>query len=70
MDSLEPHQRAVRLRCPECHDGHALACKITRSGEGVWVTLIHQYCECDPYADWDDVWEQARDLVQEGELDD
>jgi hypothetical protein len=63
MARLESQQQARRLRCPECHDPDALACQITRVGEGVWVTLLHQFCDCDPYTNWDDVWEQARDIA-------
>jgi hypothetical protein len=35
----------------------------------MWVMLLYQYCTCDPYADWDDVWEQARALMRDGEVD-
>ena len=61
------HQ-CVRLQCPECHK-QTLACAIQHSAGVVDVRILHQTCDCDAYANWDDVWEQAREVVMDGEVD-
>jgi hypothetical protein len=55
----------LRLRCPECHCATALTCQASGTRNQFTVTLISQTCECDPFGAWEDVWEQARELVFE-----
>ena len=66
-ERLNPRSVGMRLQCPECRDMTALECQITCVGEGIWVSLLSQTCECDPYHAWEDVWEEARDRVREGD---
>jgi hypothetical protein len=53
----------MHLRCPECHDAEALACQVEATGHTVTVSLLSQACLCDPFHDWEDVWEQAREAI-------
>lgn len=56
------------LQCPECGRHGALGCWVTISQDGaVEVELLTQRCLCDPSGAWEDVWEQARDLIREDE---
>jgi uncharacterized protein YbaR (Trm112 family) len=50
------------LSCPECRQP-SLICHVVREGDSVDVTLVEQTCTCDPFDAWDDVWEEAREMV-------
>ena len=59
----------ITLHCPECHQ-QSLHCSVAGPRGALTVTLVTQICECDPYGAWEDVWEEARELVFEaGEID-
>jgi hypothetical protein len=54
----------VRLQCPECARD-TLECQVSGRGRDLTVTLLAQSCVCDPFHDWEEVWEQARERVYE-----
>lgn len=55
--------RTLDLTCQVCGTTEALTCKVTRVGEGLWVSLVSQRCACDVYDAWNSVWAEARRLV-------
>lgn len=58
------------LQCPECHDPMSLHCQVSGSWDCCLVQLMSQDCLCDPGHAWEDVWEQAREMVfGEGSVD-
>lgn len=65
MELLEPAGRIVALTCPECREPQMLECRVAGSRDHCTVTLISQGCACDPFHAWEDVWEQAREVVFE-----
>lgn len=61
---------ALRLTCPECHMPSMLECQAGGSYHQFTLTLITQVCTCDPFHAWEDVWEQAREVIfEEGGID-
>jgi hypothetical protein len=61
---------ALSLRCPECQAPQALACQAGGTYDHFTLTLISQTCECDPFGAWEELWEQARDIIfEDGSVD-
>ena len=56
----------LTLHCPECHD-LTLECRVEGTGMTLLVFLESQSCLCDPFHAWEDVWEEAREIVYERE---
>lgn len=62
-------ERLITLHCPECREA-SLDCRVEVSQHALEVFLVSQSCECDPFGAWEDVWEQAREIVlEEGAYD-
>ena len=57
----------VTLHCPECQQ-ESLQCHVAGIQRCLTVHLLSQACDCDPYHAWEDVWEEARELVFEQQL--
>jgi hypothetical protein len=53
------------LPCPECHRAYAIECEAWGTYDHFEVVLLSQACTCDVAGSWEDVWEQARDVVCE-----
>lgn len=53
----------LALTCQVCAQPEALTCKVTRVGEGLWVSLVSQQCPCYAYDAWNSVWAEARRLL-------
>ena len=61
-------ERFLLLSCPACGAPKALACVAYVTAALLTVSLEAQSCACDPFHQWDEVWEQARErVVEEGE---
>lgn len=57
--------RTLTLTCPACGDA-SLSCRVTGTRRFTDITLLAQTCDCDPYGGWEDVWEEAREIIYEG----
>ena len=57
-----PHR--LTLHCPVCH-APSLACAVEGQAWCLAVRLVEQTCTCDPFEAWEDVWEEAREIVVE-----
>jgi hypothetical protein len=61
---MATRERTVRLHCPECQQ-LSLECSASGAGRCLTVTLRAQACLCDPFGAWEDVWEEAREVLYE-----
>lgn len=61
---MTPH--LCPLHCPIC-GALSLTCRIVGQAWCLAVELVSQTCACDVWDAWEDVWEEARDLVREHE---
>jgi hypothetical protein len=59
-----PH--LLPLHCPEC-GALSLHARVVGQAWCLAVELVSQSCECDPFHAWEDVWEEAREMVLEQE---